>query len=196
MEDDKPVQGIYSSLACPKTPDSRVICTNDVQLPTVAEVNKKYPNSGFLFFSRRFQMIQENRTEDILRKQNVEVALIAVSKQEKETSFAGFSTEFMGHLLLTAMSIVSKSNAYNTNSGAFISGATGAQRYTDNREDAMKTTTTVVQKPGYMVQTLRFDRIKNHPVYEDILCPKEVEQDQWACLTVVATALEAAIAKN
>jgi hypothetical protein len=196
MVGNKPVLGVYSTASCPKTSDSRIFCVNDVQLPTPEDINKRFGYTGLGFFSKRFQLIQEMRKEQVLDKNGAAIALFADSKQDKQTSFTGFSTEFLGHLMLTAMSVVTKTNAYNTNSGAFVSGATGAFKYTSSGEPAIKTTTNITQKKSYMVWALRIDAKKNKLVNEVIYCPEAVENDKWACLSVVAVALEAATANN
>ena len=196
MVGNKPVLGVYSTASCPKTPDGRVICVNDIQPPTPEDVNKRFGYTGLDFFSKRFQLIQEMRKEQVLVKNGAAIALFADSKQDRQTSFTGFSTEFLGHLMLTAMSVVTKTNAYNTNSGAFVSGATGAFKYTSSGEPAIKTTTNITQKQGYMVWALRIDAKKNKLVNEVIYCPEAVENDKWACLSVVAIALEAATTNN
>jgi hypothetical protein len=193
MVGDKPVLGVYST-ACPKTPGGRVICVNDVQFPTPDEMSKRFGFTGLSYFPKRFQLIQENRKENILLKNGAAVALIVEPKQETQTSFAGFSTEFMGHLMLAAMSVVTKTNSYDTKSGAFVSGATGAFKYTNSGEQAIKTKTDTVQQKGYMVSALRIDAKKNALVREIIYCPEAVENDLWACLSVVAVALEEATA--
>lgn len=188
---NKLILGIYST-ACPKSPGGRVICANDVQLPTPEDVNNRFGYTGDFYFSKRFQLIQEMRREDILHKNGAAVALLVGPKEEKQTSFAGFSPEFLGHMMLTAMSVVTKSNAYDTNAGAFISGTSGAFKYTSSSGQAIKTKTNTLQQNGYMVSALRIDAKKNNIVREIIYCPKEVENDKWACLSVVAIALETA----
>jgi hypothetical protein len=195
VEGDKPVLGVYSS-ACPKTPGGRVLCVNDVAMPTIAEVNDKFGYSGISYFSNRFQLIQERRKEKILDKNGAAIALLVEPKQETQTSVAGFSTEFMGQLMLTAMSVLTKTNAYNTNSGAVVSGATGAFMYTHGSEQAIKTKTDTIMQNGYMVSALRMDAKKNTLVREIIYCPEAVENDRWACLSVVAVALEEATTNN
>jgi hypothetical protein len=188
--DGKPVMGIYSTASL-KTPGGRVLCVNDIQPPTIEDMKKRFEWIGMDYLSKYAQLRQE-RQRDILLKNGASIALWVGPKTETQTSFTGFSTEFLGNLMLVAMSAVTKTNAYNTTSGAFVSGATGAYQYTGSGEEAIKSKTEIIQKNGYMVSAMRIDEKSHKLLWETVHCPEAVENDKWACLSVVAMALEAA----
>ncbi len=186
--------GIYST-ATLKTPDGRVLCVNDAKWPTLAEMNKRYGSSdlsGYEYFTKQMQLYQEWQKEQLLLKNGAVIALFARPKQETKTSFTGISSQLLGNLMLVAMSAVTKTNAYNTSSGAFVSGATGAYKYSGGSGDAIQTKTETIQQQGYVISTMQIDEKKDKLVWESISCPEEVQNDPWACLSVVALALEAA----
>lgn len=57
-------------------------------------------------------------------------------------------------------------------------------------------TPTNMHQKGYIVSALRIDAKKNGLVRKIIYCPEAVENDKWACLFVVAVALEEATTSN
>ena len=197
--DGKPVMNVYST-ATLKTPGGRVVCVNDAQWPTLADMEKRYGNSEKIdgywygYSTKQMQLYQEWQKESLLLKNGASIALFARQKMNTKTSFTGISTELLGNLMLVAMSAVTKTNAYNTNSGAFVSGATGAFKYSGGGDDAIQTKTETIQQQGYVISTMQIDEKKDKLVWESISCPEEVQNDPWACLSVVALALEAATA--
>ena len=193
---NKGVLGIYSTAACPQTTSGRIICINNIEPPTVDDVNKRFGKSTTPFFMKRFYLITELRQEKQLHKNGASVLLLVEPNTEEKTSFVGVSTEFLGRLLLTALAVVTKTNTYNTNSGAVVAGSTGAYKYTSNGEQALQTNVTTVQQNGYMVTALRENAAKTSFVREVLHCPSEVENDMWACLSVVAIALDAATSNS
>ena len=188
MVDNKPVLGRYSG-ACIQNP-GRIVCVNDVT-PTFDDVKKRF---DWVSLEYLWRLRDEWRIDRILKPNNAFLLLYAVPKKEVHNSFVGFSSEFLGHIMLTTLSAVTKTNMYNNNpTGSFVSGATGAYPYLSSGEAAIKTKQTVEDKQGYMV-TARWVDKRGLFVAQSINCPAEVENDQWMCLTSVALALEQASA--
>lgn len=190
MVGNKPVLGRYSG-ACIQNP-GRIVCVNDVY-PTLDDVKKRF---DWVSLEYQWRLRDEWRIDQLFKPNNAAVMLFTAPKKEVHTSFVGFSSEFLGHIMLTTLSVVTKTNMYNNNpTGSFVSGATSSYPYLSSGEEAIKTKRSEEDRQGYMVTARWIDK-RGFWVAESINCPTEVEKDKWLCLSSVALALEHASEGN